>query len=157
MEHIIYCHRCDYTLTEGHNYENYTIISNTHHSKSCDCGYSVSSEEHSVHSFVRNTTASHYMDCECGQYLGEAPHVVPAGSEIIKFCIHCGQRINTRTDIAIQQGVNSVNPRTYITNAGSYVDSQGIIYLVEADMELYLAGELDVYALVDNLDGNVAY
>ena len=34
-----------------------------------------------------------------------------------------------------------------ITEAGSYVDSDGIIYLVESDMALYLAGELDVYAL----------
>ena len=38
----------------------------------------------------------------------------------------------------------------YITNAGSYVDSNGIIYLVESDMLLLLAGELDVYALAES-------
>ena len=45
---------------------------------------------------------------------------------------------------------NSSVPIRYITEAGSYVDSNGVVYLVDSDMELYLAGELDVYALVSN-------
>ena len=49
----------------------------------------------------------------------------------------------------------STNQIVYITDAGSYVDSDGIIYLVESDMELYLAGELDVYALAQNAGGLV--
>ena len=41
-------------------------------------------------------------------------------------------------------------PIKHITEAGSYVDSDGVVYLVDSDMELYLVGELDVYALVSN-------
>ena len=51
--------------------------------------------------------------------------------------------------------MNNTSGITYITDAGSYVDGNGIIYLVESDMALYLAGELDVYALVDALDNLV--
>ena len=49
--------------------------------------------------------------------------------------------------------INSTSGITYITDAGSYVDADGVIYLVDSDMELYLAGELDVYALAENAKG----
>ena len=47
--------------------------------------------------------------------------------------------------------MNSESSITYITDAGSYVDTDGVIYLVDSDMELYLAGQLDVYALAQNI------
>ena len=52
-------------------------------------------------------------------------------------------------------GIQSVCQTTYITEYGSYVDGNGIIYLVESDMALYLAGELDVYALAQSALGAV--
>ena len=72
------------------------------------------------------------------------------GNGIFKLCIHCGQRINTKEDITIQP-LDKALEKYFITEAGSYVDSDGIIYLVESDMALYLAGELDVYALAQNV------
>ena len=48
-------------------------------------------------------------------------------------------------------GIQSETGITYITEAGSYVDANGVIYLVDSDMELYLAGQLDVYALAQNI------
>ena len=77
---------------------------------------------------------------------------MPIGNEIFKLCIHCGERINAKEQFTpVPGGMNSTTPSIrYITEAGSYVDSDGIIYLVESDMALYLAGELDVYALAQN-------
>lgn len=69
------------------------------------------------------------------------------GTGIYKSCIYCRQIINTKEDITIQPGAVTPGIR-YITEAGSYIDANGIIYLVASDMELCLAGELDVYALV---------
>ena len=51
--------------------------------------------------------------------------------------------------------MNSESGITYITEAGSYVDADGVIYLTDSDMELYLAGQLDVYALADAVNGLV--
>ena len=82
--------------------------------------------------------------------MGLAPHVLPAGAAKIKFCIHCNQRVNTE-DIVIRP-YDAPEEIRYITDAGSYVGPDGNIYLVESDMALYLAGELDVYALVESLN-----
>jgi hypothetical protein len=89
--------------------------------------------------------------------MGTSFHVVPAGNALIKFCIHCGEKLKMSEDIVPvpSSDMQSTNRITYITEDGSYVDKDGIIYLVETDMELYLAGELDVYALAQDALGVV--
>ncbi|MBR5143776.1 MAG: hypothetical protein IKW53_01885, partial [Clostridia bacterium] len=66
---------------------------------------------------------------------------------------HCGERITNSGIITPTPGwsMNNTSDITYITDAGSYVDADGVIYLVDSDMELYLAGQLDVYALAQNI------
>lgn len=89
------------------------------------------------------------MFCKCGYFCGLEAHIAPAGGHPnVKFCMMCGERVRGTTSNTASP--NGVNPSIrYITEAGSYVDADGVIYLVESDIELFLAGELDVYALVE--------
>ena len=115
-------------------------------------------EEHYYHHYARNDTLKHHVYCECGYYIGTSFHVVSAqGVGLFKICIHCGEKLKMNEVIVPVPGggIQSTNQITYITEAGSYVDGYGIIYLVESDMALYLAGELDVYALAQNAGGSV--
>ena len=150
-QHKAYC-ECGEYITQIHNYS-YTNITDTHHTVTCVCGLTEETKEHYYHHYARNDTLTHYVYCECGHYIGTSFHIVPIGNEIFKICIHCGERINAKEQFTpVPGGMNSTTPSIwYITDAGSYVDSDGIIYLVESDMELYLAGELDVYALAQNV------
>ena len=107
-------------------------------------------EEHYSYRYERFNENKHYVYCECG-YSWTSRHIVPAEGTGYKLCIYCGERIDSLIDITPVPGTNSTGGITYITEAGSYVDSDGVIYLVESDMRLYLDGQLDVYALVDAL------
>ena len=95
--------------------------------------------------------------CECGYYIGQNAHIVAISGIGNKICIHCGERITNSGTITPVPGwsMNSESGITYITEAGSYVDADGVIYLTDSDMELYLAGQLDVYALADAVNGLV--
>ena len=87
--------------------------------------------------------------------MGTDPHVLPAGTATIKFCIHCGQKVTNNSGIGVMPNPQNVPSIRYITDAGSYVDAVGNIYLVDSDMELYLACELDIDALIDALNNVV--
>ena len=51
-------------------------------------------------------------------------------------CIGCNFMLDLRSDVANIQGY-SIFRKKYVTNNGSYVLSNGIIVLVDADYELY--------------------
>ena len=155
-QHKAYC-ECGEYITQDHNYF-YTDITDTHHTATCVCGLTEEPEEHYYHHYARNDTLKHHVYCECGYYIGTSFHVVSAqGVGLFKICIHCGEKLKMNEVIVPVPGggIQSTNQTTYITDAGSYVDGNGIIYLVDSDMELYLAGELDVYALAENAFGAV--
>ena len=150
------CSDCYYMQVIDHSYSNVSSSSVTAngHQRVCNCGaISPSYYEHSIHSYGRCDKTVHYIYCECGYQIGTRFHVVPAGNAMIKFCIDCGQRLDMSSDIVPMPTINSTGGITYITDAGSYVDADGVIYLVDSDMELYLAGQLDVYALAENAKG----
>ena len=150
--HYESCDMCLYSTHVRHTYNIPTELSATEHRLDCACGYEGTEvETHYEYSYEKFNSYQHYVYCECGYYLRMNHHVVPAGNAFIKYCIHCGQRINTNETFipTPTQSVGAPGIR-YITDAGSYVDSNGIIYLVESDMELYLSGQLDVYALAQN-------
>ena len=155
--HYAECDGCGYNDYIDHNYNQLISVSDTHHAESCVCGLTEESEEHYNHHYARNDQLKHYVYCECGYYIGTNYHVVPAGGGFFKICIHCGERINMGEVLlpVPEPYSQSTSQTTYITDAGSYVDSDGVIYLVDSDMELYLAGELDVYALAENAFGAV--
>ena len=114
-------------------------------------------ENHYNYSYAKYNQGAHYAYCECGYCIGTMAHVVYVDISNIKYCIHCGERLTNSGTITPVPGwsMNSESSITYITDAGSYVDADGVIYLVDSDMELYLAGELDVYALADAANGLV--
>ena len=155
--HYEQCRDCDYYAFVEHNNNNSIDVSETHHSSVCACGRVGEIEEHYYHHYARNDQLTHYVYCECGHCIRKSYHVVPAGNAFFKICIHCGERIDMGEVLlpVPGPGIQSVCQTTYITEDGSYVDGNGIIYLVESDMALYLAGELDVYALAENVFGAV--
>ena len=155
-QHKAYC-ECGEYITVDHDCSTFINITDTHHTSTCVCGLTEEPEEHYYHHYARNDKFKHHVYCECGHYIGTSYHVVPAGNAFFKICIHCGERINMgETFVPVPgPGIQSVCQTTYITDAGSYVDGNGIIYLVESDMALYLAGELDVYALAQSALGAV--
>ena len=151
-QHKAYCWCGEYEL-QDHIFDGYTNITDSHHTTACVCEQTDETEEHYHHHYERDGSSTHKVYCECGHYIGAYFHVVPVGDALYKWCIHCGQKIYSKIEFTpVPGGMNSITPSIwYITEAGSYVDSDGIIYLVESDMELYLAGELDVYALAQNV------
>jgi hypothetical protein len=146
------CLGCGYSAIEDHNFNTlssiYSPTEDAHYAE-CACGR-YGWTDHYAYSYAKNNISLHHVYCECGQLIGSAPHVLPVGAAKIKFCIHCNQRVNTE-DIVIRP-YDAPEEIRYITDAGSYVGPDGNIYLVESDMALYLAGELDVYALVESLN-----
>lgn len=135
-------------IAHNHTGEYINTGSTTTHNRNCNwCG--VVAENHFVSDYGRYTEQQHKTFCECGARVGYAPHVVSTGGIGIKICIYCGEDIDTGFTTLI--GILGTTPSIrYITDAGSYVDSDGIIYLVESDMNLLLSGELDVYELAEN-------
>ena len=140
---------------QDHSYQ--TEQTETHHMEKCECGSIIELEEHSHSIYQSCDRTKHYLFCECGYCLGLEAHVVPAGGPAhFKFCVMCGQQVDVKS--ANTASVNGINSSIrYITEAGSYVDEDGIIYLVESDMELYLAGELDVHALAEQSGDSVTH
>lgn len=156
--HYESCNDCLYFSDVQHNYNILSNPTENGHCTACACGQVGEIEEHYYYSYARNDTLKHHVYCECGHYIGTSFHVVSAqGVGLFKICIHCGEKLKMNEVIVPVPGggIQSTNQITYITEDGSYVDGNGIIYLVESDMALYLAGELDVYALAENVFGAV--
>ena len=153
--HVTWCHCSAIVNITPHQFQVGESISSTQHSTVCSCG-AESQESHTGTVFLKNpdSTANHCTYCECGYYMGTDPHVLPAGTATIKFCLQCGQKV-TSGGIGVLPNPQSVPSIRYITDAGSYVDSTGTIYLVDSDIDLFMAGELDIDALIDALDNHV--
>ena len=100
-----------------HNYTEYAKYSATHHIQACECG-------------ATGTVTS--------------PHVVKsaeAGNRLAN-CMLCGQLVLLDNTIVQVPGLNSI---TQVTPNGSYILPNGIIVLVDEDIEAYLNGTLVFY------------
>ena len=100
-----------------HNYTEYAKYSATHHIQACECG-------------ATGTVTS--------------PHVVKsaeAGNRLAN-CMLCGQLVLLDNTIVQVPGLNSI---TQVTPNGSYILPNGIIVLVDEDIETYLNGTLVFY------------
>ncbi len=144
---------CTFPMHPEHNHEgvyiNYTSDSHNVNCKWCN----IVSDYHFPFNYERNNKIGHYVYCECGYQMGTSHHVVPIGGIGFKLCIYCGERLDTSIDITPVPGTNSVSI-CYITEAGSYVNADGVVFLVDSDMTLLLEGQLDVEALVTVALGN---
>ena len=69
-------------------------------------------------------------------------HYVTGGNGINRIipCAGCGYLLDLRDDI--QEGIMSI---TQVSVNGSYIRSDGIVVLVDEDIEAYLAGTLQFY------------
>lgn len=132
----------NYTYHKDHSRE-YTESSETHHTITCECGYTTL-ETHGDYTYTKYSASQHKYICKCG-YEGLSNHVVAGGSAMLQRCLDCGALVNLNENSGQLQ---SVGIAYYITDNGSFVRSDGIIVLSTADYELYLAGELDLDNLI---------
>lgn len=123
-------------LTEG----SYYIRANYVNNNSGTINFNIEGADH-VHSYDASyswyNSINHIANCECGTYQF-MPHAVVQGTTI---CIQCGGQ----ADMGINPySINSTNVN-YVTDNGSYILPNGVIILVEEDIEDYLKGTLLFY------------
>ena len=138
------CKYCRYVANfeakELQNYSNAAYYNNTYHNYYNNVeGLSYSILEEHIYDGIptwKNST-QHTINCECGAMLTRA-HAV---SEInTTLCIICGGKVST----GILQPMSSIEV-SFVTEKGSYILPNGIIILVEEDIELFISGQLVFY------------
>ncbi len=102
-------------------------------------------ENEHIHNYNSNYIAvdrtGHNSYCSCGNYV-KRPHAISASftNERYVDCIQCGYELDMYFDVAL------VGPQSstiiYRTSNGSYILPNGIIVLVDEDIENYLNGNL---------------
>lgn len=140
-----YCTECnEYIHSFPDGYEQY---SSSQHRAYCECGKWI----YGSHSYYYATYSSlqHKVICDICNYTYYQPHIY-ASNATIKMCLRCGQ-------LAGSGGVllDSVGEVIYLTDSGSYLRPDGIIMLSDEDVSLYLAGELDIDALIRQATSSV--
>lgn len=96
---------------------------------------------HSASLWMYYSRISHRGRCSCGEWV-EKPHVVNI-SEVVNYqaeCLECHAMLDLRYDVA----TGGINNRKVSIN-GSYILPNGIIVLVEEDIEAYFGGTLIFY------------
>lgn len=136
---------CSLGIHPNHKHSCTDIISysnndHTAHCTKCDLTYTSAHD----YTYYLYNDVQHRVSCRCG-YTIYLPHVI-TGTGIQKRCIKCGHLIGSGG--ILYDSLPS--PVEYITDNGSYVMSNGIIYLSNVDYELFLSGELDIDSLVNN-------
>ena len=144
-----------------HHYENESI---TQHKAYCWCGEYITESHQYVdgvctlcgeahehlygYSWLSDTT--HQEVCLCGDEGDIKPHVVKMGSftggTMYATCLLCGGRVSRSPQIIL-----SVNQLPHTEN-GSYITPDGIIVLVDEDVEAFFNGELTFLASEGNLE-----
>ena len=97
---------------------------------------------HDYNDCVYLNQLSHQRVCACGETGATERHYVTGGNGINRFvpCAGCGYMLDMRDDI--HEGIMSI---TQVSVNGSYIRSDGIVVLVDEDIEAYLAGTLQFY------------
>lgn len=99
--------------------------------------------EHLFGEYLYYNNAQHIRSCECGA-TQTATHYVDRSSIIsdrYAICLGCNHLLDLQQDFAQIQSSDMV----LSTMNGSYILSNGIVILVEADIEAYLNGTLQFY------------
>lgn len=101
---------------------------------------------HSYTEYAKYSSTHHIEACECGATgTQKSPHVIKSSDTglSIAFCMLCGQKVNLDNTIVMVPGLNSAI--TQVTLNGSYILPNGIIVLVDEDIEAYFGGTLVFY------------
>ena len=125
-DHEGFC-RCGNSCLAPHTFDNNVCL---------ECGFI---HNHTYYYTPFNST-HHKSTCECGQEILE-PHVLRAnvGGGLISRCIFCNAPVITSPLTLLSHQI------TYVSANGSYILPDGIIVLVDQDIEAFLAGTLTFY------------
>mgnify|MGYP006379800851 CR=1 FL=1 len=116
-----------------HNYS-YPEVEDHSHLKTCFCGESVQESHQYTNKYVKLDNTNHKSYCACGVSIKEG-HVVTTMNP--SYCLKCKDTISVITPGPL----NNIY-KTHTTINGSYILSNGIVVLVEMDIEAYLLGIL---------------
>ena len=123
-----------------HSYtDHYEQSTGSSHEAYCRCGEHIS-RSHSLEYYMHNGL-QHKVACYCG-YTYYEPHVFPISASQ-KICLRCGQMAGSGGIL-----LEATGEIIYLTESGSYLRPDGIVMLSDVDVELYLAGKLDINALI---------
>ena len=144
------------TYTHTHNY-NYSgaqyVIAGNYHTIKCETCFENANISHSYgHSYQQYSETLHKSKCICGGYVLTAHVVSNNGNLRFKPCLACGYLVDTLEDFGGTLHPGSINQ--LVTVNGSYVLSNGVIVLVDEDVEAYFAGTLKFYKK-DELPENI--
>lgn len=117
-------------------YEDHTIVDNV----CTKCG---ASHTHEYNTCVYMNKLSHKMVCACGAIGSISAHYVvggPAPGQTSAPCGGCGCDLDL-----LHNGQVGIMSATQVSINGSYILPNGIVVLVEEDVEAYLAGTLQFY------------
>ena len=138
---------CGDNILEEHNF----YISGDH-KKCSDCEYEVEIEHvHSYnYSYAEYNGNQHKAYCICGEFVLQG-HVVRSDEfgNTTKKCLLCNAEIKNGFVIT-----STNSNKIYLTNKGSYILSNGLIVLVDEDIDSYINGNLVFYKKKDNVDLN---
>jgi hypothetical protein len=150
----------NFNLSHGHsnNYGVTTIdndVPTTNFYCYHDCHISTYSNS-GIHSYTDHyalhSSQKHKAYCACGEYVLR-PHAVEAGSthtfhgHTYASCVDCGALVDLGTTIVVVEGID--NQDLLITDNGSYVLPNGILIIVEDDLEDYFSGTLSFHRQED--------
>lgn len=131
--HTATCY-CGYTMTLSHVYEDHYCIHCNH--------YTTSHDYHDPYTWVNYT--QHWATCGCGATAKQG-HAVSSnafsGGKRYATCLFCGGLAEREF---VQLNALSAEVQ-YVTNNESYILPNGVIVLVDEDIELYLNGILEFH------------
>jgi hypothetical protein len=135
------------SIEHSHSYnDSFDAYSAVQHKAYCECGeYVLQDHSYTEHEKISNT--HHLSTCACG-YSKTSRHVITSSTATLVQCLKYGAWIDQSGPII---GIGT-KPIQYITENGSYIRPDGIIVLVDEDVQAYLNGELIFYNPNDNLE-----
>ena len=108
-----------------------------YHMASCDCGFTEQQPHDYSFSYSWFNNTKHTAFCACGDSV-KYPHAIVSGSN---RCILCGG-IASGGITPFGEAESETKSSTKTTENGSYIRPDGVIVLVEDDVEAFLNGEL---------------
>ena len=132
---------CDISLTLG---TYYIKVQNNYYADNTINLSIISSHTHNYNQWIKYSSSQHIECCECGSVgTKKATHVTKISETVNgkSYCIVCGYYV-TLSDGFIPIIHNNIQK---VTLNGSYILPNGIIVLVDEDVEAYLKGTLVFY------------
>ena len=147
-QHNESCSECEYHEVVNHEYNIPHSPTNTYHSLKCACGViSSETEEHYAYRYENLNKSLHTVYCKCEKEW-TSPHVVESGSfsggKKYALCIAC--KVLVTVGMTHHQSIGEL-PHS---ENGSFILPDGIIVLVDEDIEAYFNGTLEFIYPGDN-------